>query len=160
MEPADGDSDGEVDPNTPTMTTAVDLSGDGTSIGEARDLMTDFLRRAGTDHGVLVSARAADLARLVVSELVTNARKHAPGPLRMELSITDDAVQVTVQDTARVQLLARAADPRRVGQHGLEIVMAVVQAFQVRLEPTGKTITARIALGDGKRGTDSPPGTV
>ncbi|WOX17153.1 ATP-binding protein (plasmid) [Streptomyces sp. N50] len=142
------------------MTIAVALSGDGTSIGEARGLATDFLRRAGTDHGVVVSARAADLARLVVSELVTNACKHAPGPLRMELSITDDAVEVTVRDTARVQLLARAADPRRVGQHGLEIVMAVVQAFRVRLDPTGKSVTARIALGDGARGTGAPPGIV
>jgi hypothetical protein len=37
--------------------------------------------------------------------------------------------------------------------------MAVVQAFQVRLEPTGKRVTARIALGDGARRTDSSPGT-
>ncbi|MBK3575386.1 ATP-binding protein [Streptomyces sp. MBT65] len=140
------------------MTTAVALSDDGSSIGEARDLVTDFLRRAGTDHGVAVSARAADLARLVVSELVTNARRHAPGPLGMELRITGDAVEVTVRDTARVELVARPGDPRRVGRHGLEIVMAVVQAFQVRLEPTGKSVTARIALGDGVRRTDAPPG--
>ncbi|WP_329349665.1 hypothetical protein OG226_20385 [Streptomyces sp. NBC_01261] len=59
--------------------------GDNTSIGEARDLAADFLRRAA--------------------------------------------------DLARVQLLARAADPRTVGQHGLEIVMAVVQAFQVPASP-------------------------
>ncbi|WP_410098546.1 ATP-binding protein [Streptomyces sp. STR69] len=155
MEPADGDDEDE--PSTRPMTTAVALSGDGTSIGEARDLATEFLRRAGADHGVAVSARAVDLTRLVVSELVTNARRHAPGPLRMELRITDDAVEVTVRDTARVQLVARPVDPRRVGQHGLEIVMAVVQAFQVRLEPTGKSVTARIALGD--RRTDPPPGT-
>jgi anti-sigma regulatory factor (Ser/Thr protein kinase) len=152
VEPADDE------PSTRPLITAAALSGDGTSIGEARDLVTDFLRRAGTDHGVAVSARVVDLARLVVSELVTNARRHAPGPLRMELRIADDAVEVTVRDTARVQLVARPVDPRRVGQHGLEIVMAVVQAFQVRLEATGKSVTARIALGDGARRADSPPG--
>ena len=140
------------------MTTAVPLSGDDTCIAEARDLAADFLGRAGSDHGVAVSARAMDLTRLVVSELVTNACKHAPGPLRMELRIVDDVVEVTVRDTARVRLLARPVDPRRVGQHGLEIVMAVVRAFQVRLEPTGKSVTARIALADGVRRTGSPPG--
>ncbi|MEU5520550.1 hypothetical protein ABZ759_07555, partial [Streptomyces sp. NPDC047860] len=42
---------------------------------------------------------------------------------------------------------------RRVGQHGLEIVMAVAeivmavaQALDVRQEPAGKSITARISL--------------
>ncbi|MFJ8134372.1 ATP-binding protein [Streptomyces sp. NPDC096013] len=157
MEPADSDGDGEL--SARHLTTSVTLRGDGTRIAEARDLAADFLVRAGTDHGVAVSARAMDLTRLVVSELVTNAGRHAPGPLRMQLRILDDAVEVTVRDTARVQLLARPADPRRVGQHGLEIVMAVAQAFQVRLEPNGKAVTARIALADGVRGTGSPGGS-
>lgn len=157
MEPADSDSDGELNPRH--LAISVTLSGDGTRIAEARDLAADFLVRAGKDHGVAVSARAVDLTRLVVSELVTNAGRHAPGPLRLELRILDDTVEVTVRDTARVQLLARPVDPRRVGQHGLEIVMAVAQAFQVRLEPHGKAVTARIALSDGARGTGSPLGT-
>ncbi len=156
MEPADSDGDGELSSRHPT--TSVTLSGDDTCIAEARDLAADFLVRAGADHGVVVSARAMDLTRLVVSELVTNAGRHAPGPLRMELRILDEAVEVTVRDTARVQLLARPVDPRRVGQHGLEIVMAVAQAFQVRLEPNGKAVTARIALADEVRGNGSPLG--
>ena len=156
MEPADSDGDGELSSRFPTA--SVTLNGDDTCIAEARDLAADFLARAGTDHGVAVSARAMDLTRLVVSELVTNAGRHAPGPLRMELRILDDAVEVTVRDTARVQLLARPVDPRRVGQHGLEIVMAVAQAFQVRLEPDGKAVTARIALTDEVRGSGSPLG--
>ena len=156
MEPADSDGDGELSSRFPTA--SVTLSGDDTCIAEARDLAADFLVRAGTDHGVAVSARAMDFTRLVVSELVTNAGRHAPGPLRMELRILDDAVEVTVRDTVRVQLLARPVDPRRVGQHGLEIVMAVAQAFQVRLEPDGKAVTARIALTDEVRGSGSPLG--
>lgn len=76
----------------------------------------------------------------------------------MELRILDDAVEVTVRDTVRVQLLARPVDPRRVGQHGLEIVMAVAQAFQVRLEPDGKAVTVRIALADEVLGSGSPLG--
>ncbi|WP_105968196.1 ATP-binding protein [Streptomyces geranii] len=135
----DGDDDGDSD-------------GDGTCIARARHLMADFLGRARADHGMAVSTRAVGLAQLVVSELVTNAHKYAPGPLRMELRIVDDAVEVTVRDGVRVLPVARPVEPGRVGQHGLEIVMAVVQAFQVRLEPAGKSVTARIALTDGSVG--------
>ncbi|MFC4500202.1 MULTISPECIES: ATP-binding protein [Streptomyces] len=134
------------------LRTAISLGGDDTCIAEARHHATDFLSRARTDHGVDVSARAVDLTQLVVSELVTNARKYAPGPLWMDLCIADGVVEVTVRDSARVQPVARPVDPRRVGQHGLEIVMAVAQAFQVRLEPSGKSITARIALADAPVG--------
>ncbi|MGW7427572.1 ATP-binding protein [Streptomyces sp. NPDC054813] len=138
------------------------MDGDDACIGEARHLATDFLGRARTDHGVAVSARAVDLTRLVVSELVTNARKYAPGPLWMELRIADEAVEVTVRDSARAQPAARPGDPGRVGQHGLEIVMAVVQGFHVRPEPSGKSVIARIALTDGPVGdarrADSPSG--
>ncbi|ARX89242.1 regulator [Streptomyces alboflavus] len=45
------------------------------------------------------------------------------------------------------------ADPDRVGQHGLEIVMAVCQSLHVRREPVGKRITTAIALADGPGGT-------
>ncbi len=35
-----------------------------------------------------------------------------------------------------------------VGQHGLEIVLAVAQGFEAQREPVGKRITARLALMD------------
>ncbi|MGW7238058.1 ATP-binding protein [Streptomyces sp. NPDC054804] len=150
MEPAD--TDGEGQPSTRLIATAVSLGGGDACIAEARHHAAEFLDQARADHDVAVSERAVDLTRLVVSELVTNARKYAPGPLHMELSIADGVVEVTVRDSARVQPAARSVDPGRVGQHGLEIVMAVVQAFQVRLEPTGKSVIARIALADGRVG--------
>ncbi len=84
----------------------------------------------------------------MVSELVTNARKYAPGPVLMELRISSDGVEVVVWDSDPVLLVARAADAGRVGQHGLEIVMAVAQGFEDQREPVGKRITARIALLD------------
>jgi hypothetical protein len=40
-----------------------------------------------------------------------------------------------------------------VGQHGLEIVMAVAQGFEVQREPVGKRITVRIALLDDPGGS-------
>ncbi|MBQ0851261.1 ATP-binding protein [Streptomyces sp. BH-SS-21] len=124
----------------------VSMTGGGACIAEARRFATDFLARARTDHGVPVSARATDLTQLVVSELVTNAHKYAPGPLLLELRITDGVVAVSVHDGVGARPVARSVDPHRVGQHGLEIVMAVAQEFRVDLEPPGKRVTASIAL--------------
>lgn len=49
-------------------------------IAEARDMARDFLTSLQAVHGLPVSARAMGMVQLVVSELVTNARKYAPGP--------------------------------------------------------------------------------
>lgn len=130
---------------------AVALEGDGGCIAAARHYAVGFLTRAQSDHGVGVSARAVDLTQLVVSELVTNARKYAPGPVLLQLRIADGGVEITVWDSAPVLPAAQAADPGRVGQHGLEIVMAVAHRFEVAREPVGKRITARISLADESR---------
>ncbi|MFJ5535251.1 ATP-binding protein [Streptomyces sp. NPDC093261] len=131
---------------------AVALEGDGSCIAEARHVAAGFLARVQAEHGLPVSARAMDLTQLVVSELVTNARKYAPGPVLMRLRIVGDLVEVTVWDGDPVLPVARAADPGRVGQHGLEIVMALAQGFEVVREPVGKRITARLALPDDPGG--------
>lgn len=49
-------------------------------IAVARDRARSFLTDVQAVHGLPVSARAMGMVRLVVSELVTNARKYAPGP--------------------------------------------------------------------------------
>ncbi|MGA5205461.1 ATP-binding protein [Streptomyces variegatus] len=128
------------------------LEGDGTSIARARHLAAGFLTRVQAEYGLPASQRAMDLTQLVVSELVTNARKYAPGPVLMDLRIVGDAVEVVVGDCDPVLPVARAADAGRVGQHGLEIVMAVAQGFAAQREPVGKRITARIALLDDPGG--------
>ncbi|USQ84235.1 ATP-binding protein [Streptomyces phaeoluteigriseus] len=135
-------------PDAPRIQDTVALDGDGHVIAEARHRAVDFLTRVQAEHGLPVSARAMDLTRLVVSELVTNARKYAPGPVLMELRVIGAVVEVVVWDSDPVLPVARAADADRVGQHGLEIVMAVAQGFEAQREPVGKRITARIALPD------------
>ncbi|MBQ0850556.1 ATP-binding protein [Streptomyces sp. BH-SS-21] len=148
--------DGEHPPDSShPLSLASPLSGDTFCIAHARHLAAGFLTRAQSEQDVTVSDRAMDLTQLVVSELVTNAHRHAPGPIHMELRITGTMVEVTVQDSTRVQPAAHSLDPGRVGQHGLEIVMAVAEHFDVRLEPSGKRVTAHIALAD--RHAPTPP---
>ncbi|MGW3206397.1 ATP-binding protein [Streptomyces sp. NPDC001135] len=153
------DPQGEDDtaPDAQVLQTGVALEGDGTCIAQARHLAAGFLTRAQSAHGVTVSQRAVDLTQLVVSELVTNARKYAPGPVLMELRIMGEMVEVVVWDSDPVLPVARASDADRIGQHGLEIVMAVAQGVEARREPVGKRITARIALASGPAGTGHKP---
>lgn len=92
------------------------------------------------------------MVQLVVSELVTNARKYAPGPCLLDLEIIEGAVRISVWDSSTAQPSVQAADPERVGQHGLEIVMAVSQTFCVHREPVGKRITASVVLADDPGG--------
>lgn len=99
-------------------------------------------------HGLPVSERAMGMTQLVVSELVTNAVKYAPGPVLLDLQIVEAGVRVSVWDSDPVLPDVAATDPRRVVRHGLEIPLAVSQAYEVRREPVGKRVTALIALAD------------
>lgn len=148
------DDDTAPQARAPSLRSTVALDGDGSCIAEARRLAATFLARARAEYGLPVSARAMDLTQLVVSELVTNARKYAPGPVLMDLRIVDALVEVEVWDSDPVLPVALAADAQRVGQHGLEIVRAVARDFVAQREPVGKRITARIAL------TDAPDGSL
>nr|WP_256339873.1 ATP-binding protein [Streptomyces sp. 1222.5] len=112
-----------------------------------------FLIRMRAEHDVAVSQRAVEVTQLVVSELVTNAQKYAAGPILLDLRIAGDLVEVQVWDSDPVLPVARAADAGRVGQHGLEIVMALCQGFEAMREPVGKRLTARLALTEDPLGS-------
>ncbi|MFD5428607.1 ATP-binding protein [Streptomyces sp. NPDC127084] len=124
------------------------FGGDTGCIAEARDHAGEFLARARAEQGLEVSSRATELTRLVVSELVTNACKYAPGPVLMELGITETAIEVVVWDSDPNAPAARTTDPSRIGRHGLEIVKAVTQMLDVERQAVGKRVSARIALRD------------
>ncbi|GAA3083241.1 ATP-binding protein [Streptomyces rectiviolaceus] len=121
-------------------------------IAEARDLARSFLSDVQAVHGLPVSKRAMEMVQLVVSELVTNARKYAPGPCLLTMEIEGGAVQVNVWDSNTSLPAVLAPDPGRVGQHGLEIVMAACQSFAVHCEPVGKKIAAAVVLADDPGG--------
>lgn len=114
--------------------------------GVARDFAAEFLNRARSDHGMRVTDSVVDAVRLVVSELITNADKYAPGPFLLDLELTDEAVRVTVWDTEPALPTPQEPDPARVGQHGLEIVLALCDGFDVERRAGGKRVSARIAM--------------
>ncbi|MFG2638470.1 ATP-binding protein [Streptomyces sp. NPDC048362] len=140
--------EGPVAPDLERWQMMTALDGNGACIAQARHLAAEFLTRLQADHGIPVSSRALDATQLVVSELVTNAGKYAPGPLLLDLRVTGAVVEVVVWDSNPILPVAQAADAGRVGQHGLEIVMAVAQSIEAQREPVGKRITARLTLLD------------
>jgi anti-sigma regulatory factor (Ser/Thr protein kinase) len=121
-------------------------------VAEARHAARCFMAEVQAVHGLPVSERAMGLVELVVSELVTNAYKYAPGPCLLDLEVGDGAVEISVWDTDPTLPAACPADPGRVGQHGLEIALAVCRSFEMRREPVGKRVKAVIVLADDPGG--------
>lgn len=115
-------------------------------IARARELARSFLADLHHVHGLPISGRVQELVELVVSELVTNARQYAPGPRLLTLQVRDDCLDVAVWDSNPDPPTILPPDPTRVGEHGLEIIMAAARTLQIHREPVGKRITAAIAL--------------
>lgn len=68
-------------------------------VSAARDTAREFLTRVQAVHGIPVSPRAMDMVQLVVSELVTNAYKYAPGPYLLDLVVDGGGgVEICVWD--------------------------------------------------------------
>ncbi|MFJ8802798.1 ATP-binding protein [Streptomyces sp. NPDC102487] len=122
------------------------LDGDGARIAEARQLAASFLEAVGDFNGVSVIADTVEIAQLVVSELVTNARKYAPGPALLQLRVVDTVLQVDLWDSNPMLPAAKGADPTRIGQHGLEIVKALAQNVSVEAAKGGKHVIATISI--------------
>lgn len=136
-------------PPSPSATVAFD----GTEpVSAARDFARSFLLEVRDEHRIPVSGHAMSAVELVVSELITNTRKYAPGPGRLTLRVRNGCAEVTVRDGNPEAPRVLPPDPRRVGRHGLEIVAAVSRTFEVHREPTGKRITAAIGLTDAPGG--------
>ncbi|WP_320781805.1 ATP-binding protein [Streptomyces sp. CRN 30] len=142
-------NDGRVENGLVWMSAAYEgVPGD---IARAREMARAFLVRLRHEHGFPVADRAEDVVQLVVSELVTNACKHASGPALVDLTLVDTRVEVSVRDSDPALPVARTADPARVGQHGLEIVMALSESFEVDREPVGKRTRAAVRVLDEPR---------
>ncbi|MFI6978382.1 ATP-binding protein [Embleya sp. NPDC050154] len=124
---------------------SITLTGVGAAAA-ARRAAREFLAQSpGAAPGL------ADTVELVVSELVTNAIRHATGPCRLELAHVDRGVRVSVHDDAHAAPTPRDHGPLRVGGHGLELVRALSTDLVVTATATGKTVTAHI------RAPDTPP---
>ncbi|MFD4694491.1 ATP-binding protein [Streptomyces sp. NPDC058463] len=133
----------------PPLTASLVLSERGGSISEARHFAVGFLSKWRDQHKAEVTTDTLQITQLIVSELVTNARKYAPGPALLQLQAVGETLVVDVWDGDPLLPEVRGADPERIGQHGLEIVSALATTIDIRPAPPGKRVTAHIRLGTG-----------
>ena len=118
------------------------LDGQEGSVGAALQHARAFLRGCSPS----LDPRTVQDLELLVCELVTNAVRHAPGPLTLTLSC-DGHVEVAVTDSSTTAPTAREPDLRGGGGFGWHLVTAVADQVRVRLAPPhGKTISAAITL--------------
>ncbi|MFE7170276.1 ATP-binding protein [Streptomyces sp. NPDC057616] len=142
----------EFQPSAPHPACAA-LALDGSEpIAAARHAARRFMTELQAVHGIPVSERAMGTVELVVSELVTNAYKYAPGPALLDMEFNGGAVEISVWDTDPTLPAAYQVDPNRIGQHGLEIVMTVSRSFEVRRDPVGKRVKAAVVPADDPGG--------
>ncbi|MFC4030764.1 SpoIIE family protein phosphatase [Streptomyces polygonati] len=83
---------------------------------------------------------------MVVCELITNAVRHAEGPVGLRL-IRDDSLICEVSDASNTSPHPRRADPLDEGGRGLYLVGQLMDRWGTRYTHTGKTIWAAKYLG-------------
>ncbi|GAB2622678.1 ATP-binding protein [Streptomyces capparidis] len=118
---------------------------DASVIPAARDFAASFLDRLRS-LGNAVGDAAWSAVLLVVSELVTNVVRHAPGPCRLTLRAESGLLEVAVTDGSPVRPRVRPQDPNRVGQHGMELIHALCLRVETEQTGAGKTVRAWIRL--------------
>ncbi|MEC4018657.1 SpoIIE family protein phosphatase [Streptomyces sp. H27-D2] len=109
-----------------------ELPAEPVAVGKARELATGQLEHWGL--GELSFA-----TELVVSELLTNAIRHATGPLHLRL-IRDRTLLCEVSDTGHTSPHLRHSAVDDEGGRGLFIVAQLVQRWGTRYTRSGKTI--------------------
>lgn len=125
---------------------AAHYEGERSSTGAARQLAEAFVKNLSTVWVAPASEEFAHDVLLVVSELLTNATRHAPGPCLLELEAHPAGVTVTMWDSSIVLPHALAHDPARVGGHGIEIIQRLCTDVRAECVPVGKRIRATVPL--------------
>ncbi|MFJ8675254.1 SpoIIE family protein phosphatase [Streptomyces sp. NPDC093589] len=129
---------------------AWELPAEPAAVARARELATGQLAEWGLEE----LSYATELA---VSELVTNAVRHASGPLHLRL-LRDLTLLTEVSDTGHTSPHLRHSAGDDEGGRGLFIVAQLVQRWGTRYTPYGKTIWTEQAFPPRYPGAPRPVG--
>lgn len=113
------------------------LPHEATSPSRARAEMAQAAIRLGCSE-------ITDELSLVVSELVTNAVRHAEPPVELEIEVGPDEVLVAVDDGSPGRPAATSASVDAEGGRGLSMVETLCAETGVRPKPPGKTVWASL----------------
>ncbi|MCX4817536.1 MULTISPECIES: ATP-binding protein [unclassified Streptomyces] len=103
----------------------------------------DWARRHLDALGWTTTApETADAVVLTVSELVTNAHRHAHSSAQLVMTCDDHCLHVSVHDRSSEMPTPRDADMERLGGRGMLLVDAVADTWETRPCPHGKSVSA------------------
>ncbi|MFS4094555.1 sodium/proline symporter PutP [Streptomyces sp. AF1A] len=125
----------------PDRVASWDLPSDPAAVAHARDLTVQTL----TEWGI---PGLAFTTELIVSELVTNAIRHATGPVGLRL-IRDRGLICEVSDASSTSPRLRHARTTDEGGRGLLIVAQMARRWGTRYTKTGKIIWTEQVIPEG-----------
>jgi anti-sigma regulatory factor (Ser/Thr protein kinase) len=111
------------------------------SAAEARRFAESTLQTWGCDEMV-------EPARLLISELVVNAVRHAGSEVTLRLALRPDALRVEVEDSSSVRPERRSPDLTSATGRGLMIVEALAAEWGVDDVEGGKVVWFELAVDD------------
>lgn len=126
-------------PSTADADVALRLPKSPDAARHARRFVADVLHAWGVDHIV-------DAAALVVTELTTNALRHAGSDVIVSLRRAGDVVRVAVADASSLPPRPRQAMPDDLGGRGLRLVGASAAQWGHRHVDGGKLVWADLPL--------------
>jgi anti-sigma regulatory factor (Ser/Thr protein kinase) len=120
----------------------IDLAPTVAAPAAARKVVAAVLRGWGLAAGI------AD-AEHIVTELVTNAIRHAPGPVCYELELVghSDGVRIYVADGSAARPVVVEQSPLVANGRGMRIVQALAASWGADEHHGGKRVWADLALG-------------
>jgi anti-sigma regulatory factor (Ser/Thr protein kinase) len=130
----------------PTLRCSAAWADGAARAADARQVLRAFLAHALPTGPRLLPSHLGMDAELVVSELVTNAARHAPGPCAMSVKLSRGELTISVWDTTAEAPTVNRADPHRIGGHGLHLVHTVSDEVVVAACEPGKQISAHFRL--------------
>ncbi|MFE2467595.1 ATP-binding protein [Streptomyces mirabilis] len=114
------------------------------AVGQVREVSRGFLAVAAPE-----GEGAVDAVLLVVSELFTNAVRHAGGVTGFRLEAGPGTVTVAVHDASTVPPRTLPLDATRPGGFGWHLVQELSVDVQVEVHAAGKTVTAVVLCPTG-----------
>ena len=106
--------------------------------GHARRLVTEALRGAGHDGAVLVHAQ------IVVTELASNAVRHARSPFSVSIRSGDSTVRIAVHDGSSAVPVLRDDIPADPSGRGMPLIAELASRWGVDLVSDGKDVWAEL----------------
>lgn len=105
--------------------------------------------RAFVDHqlaGWGVDGDSLDRARLLTSELVTNAVRYGGPPLSVGVSVRRDGVRIEVRDGTSALPRLGPAEPDRPNGRGMLLVAGLADRWGAEVRGSGKVVWCELAV--------------